>query len=83
MGPPVTCHFNVHDKPAYSDTLGSDFRNVAAARVEAVERIGKLLTEEAARFWTGNEWTMDVTDFSGLTLLRLTFMATDSPATMG
>jgi hypothetical protein len=40
--------------------------------MEAVRRIGNLLSEEAARFWTGDEWTMDVTDSDGL----LPFFAT-------
>jgi len=38
------------------------------------------LAEEAARFWTGDEWTMDVTDGNGLTLFTLMFMAANSPA---
>jgi hypothetical protein len=74
-------HFNVHDGRAYPDTLGSDCSDLAAARIEAVRRIGQLLAEEAARFWTGDEWTMDVTNESGLTLFTLMFIATNSPAT--
>lgn len=73
-------HFNMHDGRAYPDTLGTECPTLDAARVEAVQRIGKLLAEEAARFWTGDEWTMDVTDGNGLTLFTLMFMAANSPA---
>jgi hypothetical protein len=40
----------------------------------------ECLTLDAARFWTGDEWTMDVTDGNGLTLFSLVFMAANSPA---
>jgi len=76
----VIYHFNMHDGRAYPDTLGTECATLDAARVEAVQRIGRLLAEEAARFWTGDEWTMDVTDGSGLTLFTLMFMAANSPA---
>lgn len=72
-------HFNMHDGRSYPDTLGTDCSTLEIARVEAVRRIGKLLAEEAARFWTGDEWTMDVTDADGLTLFSLMFMAANSP----
>jgi hypothetical protein len=75
-------HFNVHDGTAYPDALGTECATLQDARVEAVRRIGRLLAEEAARFWTGDEWTMDVTDPTGLNLFTLTFMATNSAATL-
>ncbi len=75
-------HFNLHDGQAYPDGLGSECADLAAARIEAVRRIGRLLEERAARFWTGDEWTMDVTDPRGLTLFTLTFLANDAPATL-
>ena len=75
-------HFNVHDGRAYPDTLGTECETLQDARVEAVRRIGRLLAEEAARFWTGDEWTMDVTDSNGLKLFTLTFIATNSAATL-
>src|SRR6476646_6854984 len=45
----------MHDGRAYPDTLGTECATLDAARVEAVQRIGRLLAEEAARFWTGDE----------------------------
>ena len=73
-------HFNIHDGQSYPDTLGTECLTVDAARIEAVRRIGRLLAEEAARFWTGDDWTMEVTDSTGLTMFSLRFMATDAPA---
>ena len=75
-------HFNLHDGTEYRDALGTECGTLQDARIEAVRRIGRLLAEEAARFWTGDEWTMDVTDPNGLTLFMLTFMATNSAATV-
>jgi hypothetical protein len=76
-------HFNVHDGSGHPDTLGTDCADLAAARVEAVQRIGKMLMEDAARFWNGDDWTMTVTDSSGLTMFSLRFMATIAPAARG
>jgi hypothetical protein len=73
-------HFNMHDGQSYPDALGSECQDIEAARIEAVRRIGDLLREHAARFWTGDEWTMQVADEAGLTLFCLTFVAQDAPA---
>ena len=75
-------HFNVNDGTDYPDALGTECGTLQDARIEAVRRIGLLLAEEAARFWTGDEWTMSVTDPNGLNLFTLTFMATNSAATL-
>jgi hypothetical protein len=79
----VIYHFNINDGRAYPDTLGTECISLEAARVEVVQRIGRLLSEQAARFWTGNEWSLDVTDGNGLTLFTLMFMAANSPAAAG
>ena len=76
-------HFNVNDGQAYPDKLGMECATLQHARVEAVQRIGRLLAEQAARFWTGDEWSMEVTDETGLTLFTLVFMASNSPAVNG
>jgi hypothetical protein len=75
-------HFNMHDGRAYPDTLGAECANLAAARIEAVRRMADLLKEDAARFWTGAEWTMAVTDHEGLTLFSLVFVAMNAPSTI-
>lgn len=76
-------HFNVRDGRSYPDALGSECASLQAARIEAVQRAGRLLAEDAARFWTGDEWSMEVTDPTGLTLFTLMFMAANSPAANG
>jgi hypothetical protein len=73
----------MHDGRAYPDTLGMECPTLGHARIEAVRRVGRLLEEEAARFWTGDDWTMDVTDATGLTMFSLRFMATNAPAVSG
>jgi hypothetical protein len=73
-------HFNMQDGRAYPDTLGAECANLPAARIEAVRRMADLLKEDAARFWTGDEWTMSVTDHTGLVLFTLVFMAMNSSA---
>ena len=55
----MTYHFNVHDGTFYPDALATERGTLQDARIEAVRRIGRLLAEEAARFWTGDEWTME------------------------
>lgn len=75
-------HFNVHDGRSYTGALGMECGSLAAARIEAVQRIGRLLAEDAARFSTGSEWSMEVTDEKGLTLFTLMFMAANSPAVL-
>lgn len=75
--------FNVNDGDAHPDKLGMECASLQDARVEAVQRIGRLLAEQTARFWTGDEWSMEVTDSAGLTLFTLVFMAANSPAVDG
>ena len=76
-------HFNVNDGQAYPHKLGMECASLQDARVEAVQRIGRLLAEQAARFWTGDEWSMEVTDQTGLTLFTLVLIASNSPAVNG
>lgn len=74
-------HFNMHDGQSYPDTLGHECADTFGARIEAVQRVGTLLREQAAWFWASDEWTMEVTDARGLILFSLTFYATDAAAT--
>ena len=72
-------HFNVHDGQDYPDIAGSDFVDLDAARVEAVQRIADVLKDGAPDFWRGSPWHMDVADATGLTLFTIMFLATTSP----
>lgn len=75
-------HFNMHDGRAYPDTLGAECPDLAGAKIEAVRRMADLLREDAARFWTGDEWTMSVTDHQNLVLFSLVFVAMNAPSTL-
>jgi hypothetical protein len=74
-------HFNVQDGMQYPDTQGTALPNLEAARMEAVERIGALLRDNAESFWNGEKWNMTVTDENRMVMFTLHFLATNSPAT--
>ena len=73
-------HFNVHDGSDYPDLEGAELEDVPAARKYAVRYFGELLQGDPCTFWSGEEWKMDVTDETGLTLFSLHFIAIDAPA---
>ncbi len=58
---------------------GSELPDLQAAREEAVALAGALLKEASEKFWSGEQWHMDVTDGNGLVLFRLDFSATQHP----
>jgi hypothetical protein len=53
--------------------------DLLAARVEAARYGGELLQAHARTFWNDGEWSIEVTDGTGLTLFTLSFMTTDAP----
>ena len=74
-------HFHVSDGQDFPDLQGSVFADLASARVEAVRFSGELLKDAASHFWSGEEWSMRVTDDSDMTLFTLMFIATNAAAT--
>lgn len=72
--------FHVHDGAVIRDEEGAELSDLQAARTEAVKYAGRLLIDEADKFWSGEEWRMEVTDEAGLILFVLMFVATNSPA---
>ncbi len=72
--------FHVQDGEAFPDLQGTVLENDAAARTEAVRFSGVLLQQQPEKFWTGEEWSMRVTNDKDLTLFELMFMATCSAA---
>lgn len=73
-------HFNVCDGFDLPDVDGTELPDLRTARREAVRLAGRLLPEEADKFWDGQEWKLEVTDHAGLILFRLDFTATTAPA---
>jgi len=51
--------------------------------MEALRFASGLLADAKPNFWTGEEWTMRVTDDADLTLFTLMFVATNSAASKG
>jgi hypothetical protein len=71
--------FNVHDSRDYPDNEGMELPDLAAVRAEAIRSSGEMLREskDVADFWSGDDWTMNVTDEAGKTVLTLRFSGTE------
>ena len=67
--------FNVHDGRDYPDDEGTELPDLAAVRAEALRSSGEMLRDNngTAEFWSGDDWTMNVTDEAGKTVLTLRF----------
>ena len=74
-------HFHVADGRDYPDLQGTELADLAAARREALRFAGALLADQDVSFWSGEEWSMRVTDATDLTLFTLMFIATNAPST--
>ncbi|MBW8813452.1 MAG: hypothetical protein JF588_08505 [Caulobacterales bacterium] len=68
--------FDVHDGSSSIDDDGTELPDEAAARRAAAELAGRMLADEADKFWDGDKWCVDVRDERGGKLFGLTFMAT-------
>ncbi|MBP0446696.1 hypothetical protein J8J14_18120 [Roseomonas sp. SSH11] len=73
--------FHVQNDQALPDNEGTELPDLLAARVNAVKLAGEILKHHAETFWTEGEWSLKVTDESGLTLFTLYFLAVEAPIT--
>ena len=73
-------YFHVSDGQRFDDLQGTELPDLACARKEALRFASGLLTDAKPNFWTGEEWTMRVTDDANLTLFTLMFVATTATA---
>ena len=71
--------FHTRDGRTPPDAEGSELPSLEAARVEAVRAAGEQLKWHAETFWNEGEWSLEVTDETGLTLFTLYFLAVDAP----
>jgi hypothetical protein len=71
-------HFHLDDE---HDAEGLELANLAAAKCEALEFTARHICDAANAFWNREEWTLTVSDGSGLILLQLNIVATQSAAT--
>lgn len=61
-------HFHV---PNGRDEDGVDLPDIQSALAEALRFLGEMLRDTARRAGTGTEWSVEVTDESGMSLFRL------------
>lgn len=73
-------HFNVAGDPS-SDTEGTELKDVAEAKCEAVKLAGRLICEQPGDFWGGHDWKLTVSDDSGMILFSLHVIGVDAPTT--
>jgi hypothetical protein len=69
--------FHVIDGRSIIDNEGSELASLREVRIEAIHLAGSILRDEGDKFWSSEEWHMNVTDASGLSVLKLRFSADD------
>ncbi len=67
--------FDIIDGQDFKDLQGSEFADLAAARIEAVRYSAEVLKEMPERFWNCEQWTMIVSDANRIQLFTLKFFA--------
>ncbi|MFC6792681.1 DUF6894 family protein [Methylobacterium komagatae] len=72
-------HFNVFDGYSGSDEEGCEFPDWSSARLAAIKLAGEILREDPYRILACPDWRIEVTDQTGLVLIRLDFCAVESP----
>lgn len=66
--------FDIADGSDFRDLEGSEWPDLAAARIEAVRYSAEILKEMPERFWQAEVWTMTVSDHNREHLFTLKFM---------
>ncbi|SOB87441.1 hypothetical protein SAMN06297144_2573 [Sphingomonas guangdongensis] len=69
--------FYIRDGQTFVDLQGTELADIHAAKREAVQFAGHLLSDQPDTAWDGTKWVLRVTDANDLTLFSLTFFATD------
>ena len=72
-------YFHVSDGSSTPDTEGTELKDIAAAKCEAVKLAGRLICDAAATFWDQDDWSLSVSDQSGMTLFSLYFVGVEAP----
>ena len=75
-----TYHFNVVDGGDHPDPDGTSLAGVAQARRAALAAAGDMLRDASMGGPFGRDWSMTVTDPSGLVLFKLDFQLSESSA---
>lgn len=75
--------FHVHDGANIPDKEGTELGDWRNAQHEAIKLAGRVIADDAKRLRLGEDWSMEVTDETGLVLFRLDFHVSGSAAIMG
>lgn len=75
--------FHIDDGLSARDDEGTELRDLAVAKCEAVKLAGQLICDTAGGFWDRQEWKLTATNEEGLTLFCLHFVGIEAPAVMG
>lgn len=67
--------FDIKDGQDFPDLQGSEWKDLAEARIEAVRYAAEVLREMPERFWNAELWTMSVSDQNRQPLFTLKFFA--------
>jgi hypothetical protein len=65
--------FHVHDGGDQPDLAGTELPDFRAAHAEAVLSCGEMLRDLDGALPIDSEWRMDVSDYTGATILMLRF----------
>ncbi|MFD0936720.1 DUF6894 family protein [Methylobacterium trifolii] len=71
--------FNVYDGVSAIDHDGTEFENLAAAKLEALQLIGEILRHHSKSIANGEDWHLEVVDKHALILFRVDLLVTDAP----
>lgn len=72
--------FDVQNGQFSRDEDGTELPDFHAARLQAADMAGRLLTDAAFRFWDHGELTLIVRDGDDLVLFTLSMVGTTAPA---
>jgi hypothetical protein len=75
-------YFHVDDGIAVHDDEGTELKDVAVAKCEAVKLAGQMICDSAGKFWDSQEWTLTATNEHDMTLFCLHLVGVEAPASM-
>ena len=74
--------FDIRDGTDIPDDVGTELRDLDAARAAAVTFAGEQLRDVSGKFWHGHDWKIEVRDETRQILFTLVFSAIE-PAPVG
>ena len=70
--------FHIYDSVQLIDERGTDLPSLDAARRHAVTYAAFLLNDHPDEVWSGDKWSMEVTDAAGFQFFRIDLSATQT-----